>query len=64
MRAGVNQKIEAGLADVRGIRGYTAKDSPFYAEQFCERLSAAVGTLTEHPLGNPTSRLARIARVW
>lgn len=35
--------------DVRSLKHYIAKDSPFYAKQFSERLVAAVGKLADFP---------------
>ena len=39
----------AARRDIRGLKEYIARDSPFYARQFCERLVDAVDQLAAHP---------------
>ena len=41
-------------ADLEDIYDYIARDVPYYAEQFTDKLIEAVGALAEHPrLGRP-----------
>jgi toxin ParE1/3/4 len=40
---------EPALEDLAGIQAYIAKDSPYYAKQFIERIFEAVETLENFP---------------
>ncbi|MCP4088219.1 MAG: type II toxin-antitoxin system RelE/ParE family toxin [Gammaproteobacteria bacterium] len=40
---------EPALDDLEVIRDYIAKDSPYYARQFIERIFDAAKTLQDHP---------------
>ena len=41
-------------ADIRNLKAYIAKDSPYYARRFTERIVASVEKLAEFPkIGRP-----------
>jgi plasmid stabilization system protein ParE len=40
---------EPALEDMAGIQAYIAKDSPYYARQFIERIFEAAETLEDFP---------------
>jgi addiction module RelE/StbE family toxin len=44
------QWTEPALFDLESIKDYIAKDSPYYAAQFTNRIVEAVETLPNHPL--------------
>ena len=46
--------VAAGRADIRDLKAYIAKDSPYYARRFTERVIASVEKLEEFPkIGRP-----------
>ena len=40
---------EVAFEDLEGIRDYIARDAPFYADQFIDKLMSATEKLTEFP---------------
>jgi len=48
------------LDTLEGIRDYIAKDSPYYARRFIERILDATGKLKDHPkIGRPVPEADR-----
>ena len=46
--------------DLRDLKEYIGKDSPYYARRFIERIINTVETLTEHPkIGRPVPEAER-----
>lgn len=54
---------EIAEADLADIHDHIARDVPYYAEQFVDRLIETVGALEDHPRSDDGYRKQKVARM-